>query len=188
MLSDKERYKHLVENHKFFFSQFILWMVFFISINGGLLLAYTGEGLKDSFEKIIILFVGYFASILFHCSCKSICCYTYHFMDLIWIHEKKIQNVADRIYSRAVVTSDYFSPREPANLSCMRIILIFSFLLTYAWGILLISKVRSDMGLWLLILTTVVVITVINLVLLQFVKVCFGGKLKKATPIDLETT
>lgn len=181
MLDNKDRHTYLIENHRFFFNQFNVWVVFFIAINGGLLLAYSSEGLRDCvFEKVLITILGYLASLVFHCSCKGLRRYACHFIDLLARHEDAMSTPQDRIYMPTNVRSNIYNSTMPANISPMRVVMLFSFFLTYAWGILLISNFYENMKSWRLWLTFTVATTIINIIFLLLAKRFLPGKLKDA--------
>ncbi|MCL2182987.1 MAG: hypothetical protein FWB85_05920 [Chitinispirillia bacterium] len=182
MLDDKERHRYLIENHRFFFNQFNVWVVFLIAINGGLLLAYASDGLKDLvFEKVLITVLGYLASLVFHCSCKGLRRYASHFIDLLDKHEEKRFHPEDRIYTPTNVRGNIYNPTMPANISPMRVVMLFSFLLTYAWGILFISNFCVDKKSWILWVTVILAITIINITfLLLAARFLPGGPIKDA--------
>jgi hypothetical protein len=69
MLRNKEHYEYPIGAIRHHFKEFHVWMAFFVVINGGLLVAYTAKELKPCVE-MSILFSGYAATLLFHCSSK----------------------------------------------------------------------------------------------------------------------
>jgi hypothetical protein len=115
-------------------------MVFFITINGGLLVAYCDfKG-----DSGLILSLGYIAAFLFYCSAKGYHYWTTNFIRRLIDYESR--NVVDdngRVYS-AIANKEngmsYFWPLKAANISTFKVVILFAYVLTYAWGILLIDK------------------------------------------------
>jgi hypothetical protein len=138
MISAKKRYKYLIRARNYHFSQFRTWMVFFITINGGLLVAYGQNGLRYS-EKILIVVLGYIASFLFHCSAKGYRYWSTNFTTLINHCEKNGTPgiIPVRVYSCFANKSKnkcILSPLKTANISTSKIVSLFAFILTYGWG------------------------------------------------------
>jgi len=197
MFDNEKRYKYLIEAFYYHSSQFNLWMAFFIAINGGLLLAYTSDGLKCAkFEKILIVILGYIASLSFHCGSKGYRFYIKNFLNLIRDHEKKyIKNADDGVhfcFKMSQKWTDYFHPTRPANILVFKIVSLFSFFLTYAWGILLIQNIFQDMKNFLQdnvdVLTIVLAIggiTIINMVFLYIAMLFLSNS--PADKVDLES-
>lgn len=72
MLKNDKRYKYLINARNNHFTLSNTWMVFFVTINGALFVAYyTMLGKGSNLEKFIILSFGYIAALLFHCAAKS---------------------------------------------------------------------------------------------------------------------
>jgi len=143
---NKYRYENLIKYHQFYYSQFNIWMAFFTLINGGLLVAYCSKSLNSFQEKVLIILFGYIASFLFHCCAKSYRFFLANSFMLIHDHEdRNVQCDYDRIYSCLIVSNKhYFHPLKGANISIQKIITLFSFLLTYAWGFLLVSSICKN--------------------------------------------
>jgi len=142
---NKYRYENLIKTFQFHYSQFNIWMAFFIIISGGLFAAYYSNGFNSFNEKILILLFGYIVSFLFHCCAKSYRFCVINFSKLIYDHEERnVQCDYDRVYSCLIEPDNhYYHPLKGVNMSISKIIALFSFLLTYAWGLLLISNILN---------------------------------------------
>jgi len=186
MINNKKRYDYLIEAHNFHYSQFNIWMAFFIVINGGLLAAYCSDGLNSNNEKMCILILGYVASFLFHCCSKSYNFTLANATKLIYDHEEKnVRYDHYRVYSCLIEKNNhYFHPLKGANIKIAKVVTLFSFILTYAWGILLLSNIfRNIKILYSLqyykikeIVITIVFITIINIFFLWLVKIFLRSK------------
>ncbi|MCL2722557.1 MAG: hypothetical protein FWD47_14600 [Treponema sp.] len=195
MLSDKERYDYLNKTHDFLFSQFNLWVVFFIVINGGLSYAYVNSDLRY-FDKILILLLGYFATLFFYCTSTGIYFFINHYINhIIYLEEKNIPNIHDRLlyrvhdkrYSFTTKSRNYFNPIQPVYTSSVKIVILFSYLLTYAWGILLASNVceRMEISLWYGIILIIIAVFIVNIIFLKFVEFYLSGSLNEDTSVNL---
>ena len=80
MLNNDNRYKYLVDARNYNFTQFNVWMAFFITINGALFIAYynffakfleSNKPEELTIEKFLIQLFGYVAAFLFYCSAKG---------------------------------------------------------------------------------------------------------------------
>jgi len=171
--SKKERYEHLVKVKHFRLSQANVWMVFFILINGGLLAAYGSVGSKDCFEKTLIAVVGYAAAFLFLCVTNSFRNYIGNCTELI----KKNDMFEDESHSNKDENKnkknilDYISPLRGNYISVPKALSVMSLILTYAWGILVVSNFFENFGIYVLLIS-VIIVTLANMLFLCLA-VCF---------------
>jgi len=112
---------------RYHFTEFNIIVGIFVAINGGLLVAYSGDGLKeDDFAKILITILGYIASGLFFC-CSGI--YNLCIINLSILLKKHFEKKTEDYL-------DYTYPLRYAKVSTTYIVLIFSAILMLVWGIL----------------------------------------------------
>ena len=163
MPDDKNNFNP-IDAIRYHFTEFNVWMGFFVVISGGLLVAYSNQNL-DSLEKVLIPLVGYTTTFL--CHCLSICycrCVT------------RLSEIIDDSFKQE--DEKYFPPLKYAKISTTRIISLLTFILTYPWGILLTVKVNKYMEITLLsyrlvnVISGIVVTTIINLLSRLFVDKC----------------
>lgn len=206
MLNNEDRYKHLIDARNYHFTQYNIWMAFFIGINSALFVAYYSllkenySLLKENYnlEKIVILLFGYIAAFLFYCSAKGYHYWINNFVNLLIDYENKnVRYDNDRVYSCIASKKNkfsYFKPLKAANISTFKIVILFAYLLTYGWGILLmpfIDKwIESCQCLsWLLCLPlwlqSIIIIFIVNVILLWFAKRCLKSNLKNYKDLEL---
>lgn len=118
---------------RYHFSEFYIWVGFFIAINSGLLIAYSSGSFESNYFAIkLILILGYFASFLFYCCSKIFKLCIFHISEFI---ENDFDKTKYAKYSR---------PLKFAKISTIRIVSMFSFFLTSVWGILLINNIFEN--------------------------------------------
>jgi len=129
--------KYLIKAIRYHFTEYSLWMAFFITINGGLLVAYRSKGLKP-LEKILILVLGYIVSILFRYSSEDFKSCIARISQSI---EKFKGNDVPYSNSDGKTNNYYYEPLRHTKVSTTRIVSLFARVLMYAWGILLILNI-----------------------------------------------
>jgi len=122
---------YLVSAIRYHFSEFNIWMGFFILINSGLLVAFSSDSLKsDIFVRVLILILGYITSFLFFCASKTF--------------ERCIINFSGVINDDYPQYDRYYNPLKKAKVSIAKIVSLFSLILTYAWGIMIFSIICEN--------------------------------------------
>jgi hypothetical protein len=135
MVYNKKRYDYPIDAIRYHFTQFNVWVGFFIGINGALLVAYNNVDTHFNLAKIFLLLLGYIASLLFHGLSK-----VYHFS--ITGLSVKINELAT-IDEQDIALKKFFQELSYTKTSTTWIVCTFSFILTFPWGILLILKIIS---------------------------------------------
>jgi hypothetical protein len=152
---NEKRYDYLIGARNHHYIQYHVWMALFIGINGALFAAYYNLSTKidtpPNFEKLLILLLGYVAAFLFYCSSKGYHYWITNFTRLIHDYEnKKWPDNKDRVYfsiankTEADKCCSYLCPLKGANISTTKIISLFALILTYSWGILIISYIINE--------------------------------------------
>jgi len=147
-ITAKERYKYLVNARNYHYSQFNIWMAFFIAIIGALLVAYSNlpKAADNLFAEKLVLAFGYVVSMLFHLSSKGYYYWITNWITLIREHEEKFMpDDLDRVYScfaNEKENNNYLCPTSGANISTSKIVCFLSYLFTFAFGILLLHKLE----------------------------------------------
>ncbi|MDR0474509.1 MAG: hypothetical protein LBH43_12655 [Treponema sp.] len=152
-------------------------MGFFVVINGGLLVAYSNQDL-GFLEKELILLAGYITTLLSHCLS---CCYCRCIA--------KLSELINEFPKQSDVK--YFPPLEYAKKSTTRIVSLFTFILTYPWGILFVSNIGKHVEIPLLCgklsndLQTIIFITISNILLhCLLVKILLLGNIAKLVKLE----
>jgi hypothetical protein len=95
----------------------------------------------------LILSLGYIAAFFFHCSSKGYHLWITNFAKLVNKYEDyNIQHNFDKIYSCYIEPkkgNNCLYPWRGTNISTTKIISIFSWFLTFGWGILLFSNIME---------------------------------------------
>ena len=118
---------------RYHFSEFYIWVGFFIAINGGLLIAYSSGYFESNALAIkLILILGYIASLLFYCCSKIFKLCISHISKFIETDFDKTE------YAK------YSHPLKYAKISTIDIVSIFSFFLVSIWGILLVFNIFKE--------------------------------------------
>jgi len=148
MKDDKKHYDP-IKALRYHFSEFYIWVGFFIAINGGMLIAYSSDGLKSNNLAIkLIMILGYIASLLFYC-CSKI-------FKLCISHISKFIEVEFDITEYA----KYSRPLKYAKISTINIVSIFSFVLVSIWGILLVLNIFEDKDKLLIYCIIIIVVSI----------------------------
>jgi len=149
---DKTRYDYLVNARNFHYSQFNIWMMFFMVAVGALFAGYcTLSGSKHShdfqFEIFLVLFLGYVVSLFWHWSCKGYYYWIINFIELINDYENSegdIKTVGVGVYScfaNKRHNNNYHNPLKGANISTSAIVGIFSYIVAVSWATLLFNLI-----------------------------------------------
>jgi hypothetical protein len=132
-----KRYEYLVKARNYHYTNFNIWMMFFLVAVGGLFIGYYTLVKDNNHSEILLIsFIGYFVSLLWHWSCKG-----YHWWEINWIRliiktEEHLKD-EERIYSCFVnkhKQGSYWNPIKSANVSTSQIVLLFSFVIASTWS------------------------------------------------------
>ena len=147
----KKRYKYLIEARNYHYTQFNIWMAFFLAIIGALFMAYSELSSTDKnlfAEKILVSVSGYVVSLLFHLSSKGYYYWITNWITLIMKHEKDFMSSCDyeRVYScfaNKKINNNYLCPMSGANISTSKIVCFLSYLFTFAFGVLFLHNLEQ---------------------------------------------
>ena len=146
MLNDGEKYKYPIDAIRYHFSEFNVWMGFFVVINGGLLVAYRSDGNSD-IEKMLIVLIGYIITFLFYFASRTFkrCITTFsNKIDCLDQKTDKSDKTNEQSVSSEESNSQYFRPLKYAKVAITRIVTLLTFILTYPWGILSVLMAFSN--------------------------------------------
>jgi len=138
----RKYHEHLIRAIRYHFSQFNLWVAFFITINGGLLVAYYNIVNNIDENKLLIKFIlilGYIASLSFYSISIVYKLCINHFSNTINKFEES--NNEYSYHNKEKIPYRY--SLEFTKKATIIIVFTFSFILTYAWTSLLSSLVYN---------------------------------------------
>ena len=140
-----DQYQLLINARNFHYDNFNKWMTFFYVAVGAIFVGYYSiiEKTELDFEKIIILSIGLLVSIFWHWSCKGYYYWITNFIQLIQLYEEKMPPIKRVYFCMANKKSNnkYYNPVSGANISTSKITLLFSFIVTFSWSLLLTNKI-----------------------------------------------
>ena len=153
--SAKERYELLIKARNFHYENYNKWMTYFYVAIAALFVAfYTIASKTDTFSdkelyEKAILSLGYIVSILWYWSSKGYYYWNINFISLVNYYEEKIfkWQPEDRVYNvfaNKKKQNNYLSPISGANISTSKVAILFAFIVSSFWGILLIHKVLDS--------------------------------------------
>lgn len=150
-LTPKERYDYLIRARNFHYENFNKWTTYFYVAIGALFVGlYTIEAHDDNLllEKYALLTLGYLTSLLWYWSTKGYYYWNINFITLVNDCEKRTLklNPEDRVYfvfANKETQDNYLSPISGANISTSKIAILFSFIVTIVWNVLLFDKLNS---------------------------------------------
>jgi len=200
---NKSRYDYLIDARNHHYVQYHVWMLFFITINGGLFITYANllkDGDAGRFEKITILLLGYVAAFLFFCSSKGYHYWITNFATLIHHYEREKYKTSDKFVYFVIANKEncdeyitYLNPLKGANISTTKMISMFAAVLTYGWGMLLTKYIPQciycfiDLPRWFLsLIVNFVATSVINFILISIACVCLKSNTKWHASINIE--
>jgi hypothetical protein len=141
---DIKRYEYLVNARNFNYTNFNVWMAFFVVIIGGIFAGYcTLLEKKDAeFECYILLIAGYIISLFWHLSCKGYYYWITNFIQLICKCEEKLDNFEKIYYCFADknANNDYTNIKKGANISTSVMVCMLSYLTAIIWAVMFIYK------------------------------------------------
>ncbi|SFA50177.1 hypothetical protein SAMN04488511_1095 [Pedobacter suwonensis] len=152
--SPKYKYEIAIKARNFHYDNFSKWSTYFYVAIGAIFIGYctvSTEGYKDNdkeFLKIGLLLLGYSCSILWHMSNKGYYFWALNFIKIINYYEKKISgdDNNERVYSILAYKEqniDVLFPNHAANYSTSKISLVFSYIISFSWGILFFYKILA---------------------------------------------
>ncbi|MDR6300822.1 RipA family octameric membrane protein [Mesonia maritima] len=149
-LTPKERYEFLINARNFHYDNFNKWMTYFYVAIGALFVGYytisSTEDLRN--EKIILIVLGYITSLFWYWSSKGYYFWNINFITLVndcetnTLKLKKKKRVYS-VFANKKTQNNYINPISGANISTSKIAILFSFIITVVWGILLLEKLKE---------------------------------------------
>lgn len=175
----EEKYKLLITARNFHYDNFSKWMTYFYVAIGALFIGYctliSDETPNPEITelKLLILIVGYIISVFWYLSSKGYYHWNINFISLVNHYEQNILKFeeAERVYfihANKNAQNDYLSPISGANISTSKIAILFAFIISILWGVLLLRTLiydclqRLSSGLiWVIVLVFSVTLTLI---------------------------
>jgi len=165
----------LIDAIRYHFGQFNLWTVFFVTINGGLFIAFysKNEG-WGCYEKILLFTAGYFVSFLLFC-CSRI--YSLCINNMMREFKNKNPRYAEDTneYRRCFYSLGY------TRMSTTKIVYMFSSVLMFSWGILFALNVFSHVEIYIKMIVIVSVTAYFLLLAYMFLESSFKKYIKMTT-------
>jgi len=145
----KEFLNYLIDATRYHFGQFNVWTMFFVTINGGLFVAFYS---KDTWEKlnehILIFITGYIISFLFFC-CSRI--YNLCINNLSDEINNMMNNFKKKYQKYAEDTNKYhkcYFVLEYTKKATTIIVNIISCVLMCSWVVLFVIRIFNDINIW----------------------------------------
>ncbi|MEB3037174.1 RipA family octameric membrane protein [Capnocytophaga ochracea] len=168
-----ERYKTLIAARNFHYDNFNKWLSYFYIAIGVLFVGFYTLKTSNNFSSFkleikMILFLGYIISLLWYLSCKGYYFWNINFITLVNNCEEECLKLEpkDRVYfvfANKKTQNNYINPISGANISTSKIAILFSFIITISWGILLLKEfLQNDF-------CCIFVISIIGTILLSWI-------------------
>ncbi len=148
VLSQKERYQYLINARNFHYENFNKWMTYFYVAIGALFVGYYNIASQKNMDKeqIILLLLGYVASLFWYWASKGYYFWNINFITLVNNCEEKLGLTKDKrvyfVFANKKTQNNYISPTSGANISTSKIAILFAFIVTIAWNLLLFCKIN----------------------------------------------
>ncbi len=169
-----EEYKLIIEARNFHYSKFHIWSTYFSVIVGALFVAFYRVADDNTEFALLIATLGFIVSLCWYLSNKGYTYWWIHWAKYLMHVEKKENlktnaNKQDGIESNFSGTAgvyttffngekdsngtlqgkstDYFCVKKGANISTSKVILIMTFLVSVAWGFVLLGFLPEEAGL-----------------------------------------
>lgn len=168
-----ERYKTLIAARNFHYDNFNKWLSYFYIAIGVLFVGFYTLKTSNNFSSFeleikMILFLGYIISLLWYLSCKGYYFWNINFITLVNNCEEECLKLEpkDRVYfvfANKKTQNNYINPISGANISTSKVAILFSFIITISWGILLLKEfLQNDF-------CCIFVISIIGTILLSWI-------------------
>lgn len=147
-MDPKDRYKHLINARNFHYENFNKWMTYFYVAIGALFVGYYSiiTSVKClRMEEISISVLGFITSLLWYWSSKGYYHWNINFITLVNECEKNDLKLKDEervyfVFANKKSQNDYINPISGANISTSKISILFAFIITVVWGVILADK------------------------------------------------
>ena len=145
-----ERYKLLIAARNFHYDNFNKWLSYFYIAIGVLFVGFYTLKASSNFSSFeleikMILFLGYIISLLWYLSCKGYYFWNINFITLVNNCEEECLKLEPKnrvyfVFANKKTQNDYINPISGANISTSKVAILFSFIITISWGILLLKE------------------------------------------------
>ena len=145
-----ERYKLLIAARNFHYDNFNKWLSYFYIAIGVLFVGFYTLKTSSNFSSFeleikMILFLGYIISLLWYLSCKGYYFWNINFITLVNNCEEECLNLEPKnrvyfVFANKKTQNNYINPISGANISTSKVAILFSFIITISWGILLLKE------------------------------------------------
>ncbi|CAM1344639.1 RipA family octameric membrane protein [Tenacibaculum amylolyticum] len=175
-LTRKERYQFLINARNFHYDNFNKWMTYFYVANGALFVGYytIASNANMSTEKLILITLGYITSLFWYWSSKGYYFWNINFITLVNDCEKNTLKLKkkERVYSvfaNKKTQNNYLNPISGANISTSKIAILFSFVISIVWSVLLLEKLKEMKLMEIHFLCEFIISTLVTLILSYFI-------------------
>ncbi|WP_177763130.1 hypothetical protein [Flavobacterium sp. I3-2] len=189
-----EQYKLLIQARNFHYDNYNKWMTYFYVAMAAFFVGYytlIASEIKNNlnFEIHALLSVGYIISLLWFISSKGYYYWNINFIKLINSFEKNILKIkeSERVYfvfANKKEENKPFSPINGANFSTSKITILFSYIITVFWGVLLLNKITNDKD---FIVTILVVLSssFITLIISSLLSIILKSNIENTPDLEL---
>lgn len=153
-ITASKEYEHIINARNFHYQEFNKWSRYFGLVVGALFVAYYKPDADMTFQ-ILVALLGYIVSMCWYWSNKG---YTYwwnHWSNFLQIAEKYREGgipEADGVYTSFSYKKEgiftnigrYMNPLSGANVSTSKVVLLMSFSIACAWGVVLCRDIISN--------------------------------------------
>jgi len=146
-----EQYKLLIQARNFHYDNYNKWMTYFYVAMAAFFVGYyslisSEEANNLNFEINALLSIGYITSLFWFIASKGYYYWNINFIKLINSFEKNVlkTKVNERIYfvfANKKTENKPFDPISGANFSTSKVAILFSYVITVFWGVLLLKKI-----------------------------------------------
>lgn len=149
-LTRKERYEFLINARNFHYDNFNKWMTYFYVAIGALFVGYYTIASSENMdtEKLILITLGYITSLFWYWSSKGYYFWNINFITLVNDCEKNTLKLKKKkrvyfVFANKKTQNNYLNPISGANISTSKIAILFSFVISIVWNILLLEKLKE---------------------------------------------
>jgi hypothetical protein len=141
-----ERYKLLIQARNFHYDNFSKWMTYFYVAIGAVFVGYCTiiSSDKEVLEELILLLpiLGFIISLMWYWSAKGYYYWNINFINLVNHYEKDLLKFEENervyfVFANKELENNYGSPISGANVSTSKVAILFAFIVTLFWGIIL---------------------------------------------------
>lgn len=151
-LTAEKRYEYLINARNFHYENFNKWTTYFYVAIGVLFVGYYTIELNSCkeliIEKIALLVLGYVTSLFWYWSTKGYYFWNINFITLVNDCEKKDLKLKPKkrvyyVFANKKTQNNYWNPIGGANISTSKIAILFSFIISIIWSVLLLYKINE---------------------------------------------